>query len=47
MIDKKGLVFLNTTAYDVASVAAKVAAGAQVIAFTTGRGTPVGNAIAR
>ncbi|NLY37781.1 MAG: UxaA family hydrolase [Firmicutes bacterium] len=46
MIDKKGLVFLNTTAYDVASVAAKVAAGAQVIAFTTGRGTPVGNAIA-
>lgn len=46
MITQKGLVFMDTTAYDVASVAAKIAGGAQVVVFTTGRGTPVGNAVA-
>ncbi len=46
MIDKKGLVFMDGTAYDVASVVSLVAGGAQIIAFTTGMGTPVGNAIA-
>ncbi len=46
MIDQKGLMFMDTTAYDVASVVAKIAGGAQIIAFTTGVGTPVGNAIA-
>lgn len=46
MIDKKGLMFMDGTAYDVASVVSLAAGGAQVIAFTTGMGTPVGNAIA-
>lgn len=46
MIDKKGLLFMDGTAYDVASVASLIAGGAQVVAFTTGMGTPVGNAIA-
>lgn len=45
MIDKKGLHFLNATAYDVANVVALVAAGAQIVAFTTGMGNPVGNPI--
>jgi len=46
MIDKKGLMFMDGTAYDVASVVSLIAGGAQIIAFTTGMGTPVGNAIA-
>jgi len=46
MVDKKGLVFMDGTAYDVASVASLIAGGAQIVAFTTGMGTPVGNAIA-
>ena len=46
MIDKKGLFFMDTCAYDVASVTAEVAGGAQIVAFTTGRGTPTGNPIA-
>ncbi|MEL7659065.1 MAG: altronate dehydratase, partial [Bacillota bacterium] len=46
MIDRKGLVFMDGTAYDVASVVSLAAGGAQVVAFTTGMGTPVGNAIA-
>lgn len=45
-ITRKGLLFMDSTAYDVASTVAKIAGGAQVIAFTTGRGTPVGNAVA-
>lgn len=45
-ITKKGLLFMDSTAYDVASTVAKIAGGAQVIVFTTGRGTPVGNAVA-
>ena len=44
-ITEKGLIFMDTTAYDVASVAAKAAGGAQIVAFTTGLGTPVGNPI--
>ncbi len=46
LVDRKGLVFMDGTAYDVASVVSLVAGGAQVVAFTTGMGTPVGNAIA-
>lgn len=46
IIDKKGLMFMDGTAYDVASVVSLVAGGTQLVAFTTGRGTPVGNAIA-
>ena len=37
---------MDSTAYDVASTVEKIAGGAQIIAFTTGRGTPVGNAVA-
>lgn len=46
MIDKKGLMFMDGTAFDVASVVSLIAGGAQIVAFTTGMGTPVGNAIA-
>lgn len=46
MIDKKGLMFMDGTAYDVASVVSLISGGAQIVAFTTGMGTPVGNAIA-
>lgn len=43
---KKGLVYMNTPGYDPLSVTAKVAAGCQLIVFTTGRGNPIGNPIA-
>lgn len=38
----KGLVFMDTPGYDVASVTGMVAGGANVICFTTGRGTVCG-----
>jgi altronate dehydratase large subunit len=38
-----GLVLMDTPGYDVESVVGKVAGGAQVIAFTTGRGSTTGN----
>ncbi|SIR75347.1 altronate dehydratase large subunit [Haladaptatus litoreus] len=41
-----GLVLMDTPGYDVESVVAKVAGGAQIIAFTTGRGSTTGNPIA-
>lgn len=41
-----GLVPMDTPGYDVESVVAKVAAGAQVVAFTTGRGSTTGNPVA-
>jgi altronate dehydratase large subunit len=37
---------MNTPGYDLLSVTAKVAAGCQLIVFTTGRGNPIGNPIA-
>ena len=40
-----GLVPMDTPGYDIESVVAKVAAGAQVVAFTTGRGSTTGNPI--
>ena len=43
---KQGLIFMDTPGYDLLSVTAKVAAGCQLIAFTTGRGNPIGNPIA-
>jgi altronate dehydratase large subunit len=43
---KKGLIFMDTPGYDLLSVTAKAAAGCQLIAFTTGRGNPIGNPIA-
>ena len=44
-VDKKGLVVMDTPGQDIASIAAMVAGGAQVVVFTTGRGTPTGNGI--
>jgi altronate hydrolase len=41
-ITKAGFVFMDTTSHDIASVTGKVAGGANVVCFTTGRGTPVG-----
>lgn len=40
-----GLVLMDTPGYDVESVTGKVAGGAQVAAFTTGRGSTTGNPI--
>lgn len=42
----EGLVLMDTPGYDVESVVGKVAGGAQVIAFTTGRGSTTGNPVA-
>lgn len=41
-----GLVLMDTPGYDVESVVGKIAGGAQIIAFTTGRGSTTGNPIA-
>ncbi|GAA0301865.1 UxaA family hydrolase [Halarchaeum salinum] len=41
-----GLVPMDTPGYDIESVVGKVAAGAQVVAFTTGRGSTTGNPVA-
>ncbi|MBI3948729.1 MAG: UxaA family hydrolase [Armatimonadetes bacterium] len=43
---RRGLVIMDSTGHDVASVIGKVAGGAQVVCFTTGRGTPTGCPIA-
>ena len=43
---KGGVVVMDTPGYDVASITGMVAGGAQVVAFTTGRGTPTGYPIA-
>ena len=45
MIHSKGLVVMDTPGQDIASIAAMVAGGAQLVIFTTGRGTPTGNGI--
>jgi altronate dehydratase large subunit len=42
---RKGLIFMDTPGYDILSVTAKVAAGCQIIVFTTGKGNPIGNPI--
>lgn len=41
-----GLSFMDTPGNDLASVTGLAAAGCQIIVFTTGRGNPMGNAIA-
>lgn len=41
----RGLVIMDTPGNDVESVCGMAAGGAQVVVFTTGRGTPVGNPI--
>ncbi len=43
---RQGLVIMDTPGNDPSSVAAMVAGGAQVIVFSTGRGTPTGNPLA-
>jgi len=44
--DERGLVIMDTPGQDVESITGMIAGGAQLIAFTTGQGTPVGSAIA-
>ncbi len=43
---KKGLVLMDTPAHDIEQLTGMVAGGAQIAAFTTGRGTPIGSPIA-
>lgn len=43
---KKGLVIMDTPGHDIEQMTGMVAGGAQVVIFTTGRGTPTGCAIA-
>ena len=43
---QKGLVIMDGPAHDVACNCGLIAAGAQVIVFTTGRGTPIGSPVA-
>jgi altronate dehydratase large subunit len=43
---KKGLVYMDTPAHDIEQLTGMVAGGAQVVVFTTGKGTPVGSPIA-
>ncbi|MHB0857396.1 MAG: UxaA family hydrolase [Anaerolineae bacterium] len=43
---RPGLSFMDTPGNDPASVTALVAAGSQIVVFTTGRGNPMGNPIA-
>jgi altronate dehydratase large subunit len=43
---EKGLVIMNGPAHDAVCITGMIAAGAQVIVFTTGRGTPLGSPIA-
>lgn len=42
---KKGAIVMDTAGYDISSVTALVAGGCNAVIFTTGRGTPTGNAI--
>lgn len=43
---KKGLIVMDTTAHDIPSMTGMVAGGAQIIGFTTGKGSTVGYALA-
>lgn len=43
---KKGLVWMDTPGHDIEQLVGMVAGGAQVVIFTTGRGTPTGSPIA-
>lgn len=44
-VDRRGLVIMDTPGNDPSSVAGMAAGGAQVVVFSTGRGTPTGNPI--
>ncbi|MFK5952019.1 MAG: altronate dehydratase family protein [Desulfobacterium sp.] len=41
-VNSKGLVFMDTPGYDIVSVTGMIAGGANMVCFTTGRGTVVG-----
>lgn len=43
---RKGVIVMDTPGYDIASVTGKVAGGAHMVFFTTGKGTPAGSCIA-
>ena len=43
---KKGLVWMDTPGHDIEQLTGMVAGGAQVVLFTSGRGTPTGSPIA-
>ena len=43
---EKGFIFMDTPGYDVESVAGLVAGGAQIVLFSTGKGSPTGSPIA-
>ncbi len=43
---QKGLVIMDGPAHDIVSNTGMIAAGAQLVTFTTGRGTPIGSPIA-
>ena len=43
---KHGAVVMDTAGFDISSVTSMVAGGCSLVVFTTGRGTPTGNAIA-
>lgn len=43
---RKGLVWMDTPGHDIEQLTGMVAGGAQVVLFTTGRGTPTGSPIA-
>lgn len=43
---KSGLVYMDTPAHDIEQLTGMVAGGAQIVLFTTGRGTPCGSPIA-
>ncbi|MVB12483.1 (2R)-sulfolactate sulfo-lyase subunit beta [Caprobacter fermentans] len=43
---KKGLYFMDTPGQDIDSITGMVAGGAQIVVFSTGRGTPTGSPIA-
>lgn len=45
-VTEKGLVIMDTPGQDPSSVAGMVAGGSQIVVFTTGRGSPMGNPIA-
>lgn len=45
IIDKKGLVIMDTPGNDLSSLAGMAAGGCQISVFSTGRGTPTGNPI--
>lgn len=42
---KSGAILMDTAGYDISSVTSMVAGGCTAVIFTTGRGTPTGNAI--